>query len=303
MAVVSNNDTRLNEVFAGLGIRDYFEQVVVSSQAGFVKPAAGIYKQALLQLNSQSKEYLQPSHLLMVGVDLRKDVHAARNVGIQPIYLDRDLLSKPDPLYVYKKVQPPEDLVTKIPTLDRVTRFLGRPDPLDHPPLPAKPVSFDIEIPPEAPAWEVLSMTKVERKHFGLQPRPAEPYWLKGVSKAQRAKKKKMADSFLARGADPADLDDMPEFQSRKKPKGDRVNWNFDPTKAIENISSDIIFEPSKPLDFKWTAELEKQVLPTFWEESEEEKTGGGGKAGAAAGGKDDKKGGGGGGKAGGKKK
>jgi len=83
LGVVSNFDTRLTRICAGLGLADAFHFILPSSQAGSAKPAPAIFHRAL-------RLAATPPHLtVMVGDSPEDDVAGAAAVGCQAILLDR----------------------------------------------------------------------------------------------------------------------------------------------------------------------------------------------------------------------
>lgn len=84
LAVLSNFDTRLEDLLKALGLARYFAGVHLSSRIGAAKPDAQIF-QAALQYHS-----LQPHEAWHVGDSWREDVEGAEAVGLQAYLLDRD---------------------------------------------------------------------------------------------------------------------------------------------------------------------------------------------------------------------
>jgi putative hydrolase of the HAD superfamily len=83
LGVVSNFDSRLDEVLSGLGIAGYFEHVVVSSRTGAAKPDAAIFRRALELFGVASASAWH------VGDTPGEDVAGARSAGIRAVLLDR----------------------------------------------------------------------------------------------------------------------------------------------------------------------------------------------------------------------
>ncbi|MGE0101192.1 MAG: HAD-IA family hydrolase [Blastocatellales bacterium] len=82
-AVVSNFDSRLIDLLAGLGLRDYFDYLGISSRDGAAKPDPLIFRLALEQLGVGAEQAVH------VGDSLREDVEGARAAGVFPLLLDR----------------------------------------------------------------------------------------------------------------------------------------------------------------------------------------------------------------------
>jgi putative hydrolase of the HAD superfamily len=82
LGVISNFDRRLDTILAGLGIRDLFACVILSSQAGADKPDPQIFRCGLKALG------IAPAEALHVGDDRARD-GGAEAVGIRVFHLDR----------------------------------------------------------------------------------------------------------------------------------------------------------------------------------------------------------------------
>jgi putative hydrolase of the HAD superfamily len=83
LGVVSNFDSRLDEVLQALGLADCFEHVVVSSRAGAAKPDPAIFRRALELFGAA------PEEALHVGDAPEEDVAGAGAAGIRAVLLDR----------------------------------------------------------------------------------------------------------------------------------------------------------------------------------------------------------------------
>jgi len=83
LSVVSNFDTRVYDVCTELGIIDYFDSFVISSEAGFSKPSPEIFALAL------SKNKVSPAECIHIGDSLEHDFYGASSVGIKVILLDK----------------------------------------------------------------------------------------------------------------------------------------------------------------------------------------------------------------------
>ena len=81
--VISNFDSRLHRILAGLGIADRFDEVFVSSAVGHAKPDARIFQAAL------QKHGLGPSQAAHIGDSETKDIRGAANIGLKAILVDR----------------------------------------------------------------------------------------------------------------------------------------------------------------------------------------------------------------------
>jgi putative hydrolase of the HAD superfamily len=81
--VVSNFDRRLYGILAGLGLAQWFDAVVVSSEVGSAKPDPEIFRVA------SSRLFLAPSQLAHVG-DREEDVVGAERAGLRAWRICRD---------------------------------------------------------------------------------------------------------------------------------------------------------------------------------------------------------------------
>jgi putative hydrolase of the HAD superfamily len=83
LAVVSNFDRRLYPVLEDLGVRRYFEAVVISSELGADKPDGRVFAAAL------SKLCVVPGEAVHVGDDPEQDWRAAENAGLHVYRVER----------------------------------------------------------------------------------------------------------------------------------------------------------------------------------------------------------------------
>jgi putative hydrolase of the HAD superfamily len=83
LGVISNFDSRLFDLLTGLGIADFFDPVVISTQVGAAKPAAAIFLQAL------AHHELRPEEALHIGDSYNADVVGAQAAGLKPVLIDR----------------------------------------------------------------------------------------------------------------------------------------------------------------------------------------------------------------------
>jgi putative hydrolase of the HAD superfamily len=84
LGIISNFDSRVYDVMRQLGIYEYFDVLVISSEAGYAKPSHGIFSKALEQAGRDPREVIH------VGDDLCNDFHGARALGIRALLLDRE---------------------------------------------------------------------------------------------------------------------------------------------------------------------------------------------------------------------
>jgi putative hydrolase of the HAD superfamily len=83
LVVVSNWDSSLPSLLERLGIRDAFDDVVVSALVGVSKPERGIFDEAVRRAG------VAPGEVLHVGDSLVDDYHGARAAGLAALLLDR----------------------------------------------------------------------------------------------------------------------------------------------------------------------------------------------------------------------
>lgn len=83
VGVISNFDSRVYDVCTDLQIIEYFDSIVISSEAGFAKPSPEIFSLAL-DMNT-----VTPPECIHVGDSLEHDVYGASSVGIGAILLDK----------------------------------------------------------------------------------------------------------------------------------------------------------------------------------------------------------------------
>lgn len=83
LGIISNFDTRLNQLLNQLDLTDYFDTVTISSIAGFAKPDQNIFKLALKQHNFTAQQALH------IGDSIIEDYQGAKNTGINSLWLNR----------------------------------------------------------------------------------------------------------------------------------------------------------------------------------------------------------------------
>lgn len=84
LGVISNWSTDLPEYLAARGLARFFKTIVASEAVGSPKPHREIFLRALTAVNCR------PERAIHVGDDYWADVVGAREIGIQPVLLDRD---------------------------------------------------------------------------------------------------------------------------------------------------------------------------------------------------------------------
>ena len=83
-AIVSNWDSRLPRLMAGLGLADRFEFILTSAEAGYSKPHSAIFDEAVKRLG------LPADHVVNVGDSPEEDVRGAIAAGLRAIHLERN---------------------------------------------------------------------------------------------------------------------------------------------------------------------------------------------------------------------
>ena len=89
IAVVSNFDSRLENILRALEVDGYLDATVYSSTAGAAKPDAGIFRHALELIDAK------PEATLHVGDNPVADYEGARRAGLHALLIDRDGLAEP----------------------------------------------------------------------------------------------------------------------------------------------------------------------------------------------------------------
>jgi putative hydrolase of the HAD superfamily len=83
LGVISNFDSRLFGLLNGFDIAQFFDPIVISTQAGAAKPEGAIFAQALSRLGLLAEEALH------VGDSLHADIVGAHAAGLMPVLIDR----------------------------------------------------------------------------------------------------------------------------------------------------------------------------------------------------------------------
>lgn len=95
VALISNFNRKVHTIVESLGIKDKFDLILSSEEAGAAKPDPRIYQHALKHFDILAEE------ALMIGDNYESDYMAPKNLGMQALYLDR---SKDDLSIVFEKV-------------------------------------------------------------------------------------------------------------------------------------------------------------------------------------------------------
>jgi putative hydrolase of the HAD superfamily len=83
LAVVSNFDSRLRGILAGLGAASWLDDIFISSAVGYAKPDRRIFDFVL-----QSR-HLAAEDVLHIGDSMANDVGGAANAGVRGVLVDR----------------------------------------------------------------------------------------------------------------------------------------------------------------------------------------------------------------------
>ncbi len=83
IGVISNFDSRLYSVMNDLDIRSFFDTITISSEAGYAKPQAEIFRVAIRAIGAP------PSRILFAGDSLLDDFQAGQDAGLDAFLLDR----------------------------------------------------------------------------------------------------------------------------------------------------------------------------------------------------------------------
>lgn len=84
LGVVSNWDTRLKRIGAGLGLDRLVDFLVISAEVGVRKPDPRIFEEALRRAG------VRPEEALHVGDLPDEDVEGARRAGVRPVLIERE---------------------------------------------------------------------------------------------------------------------------------------------------------------------------------------------------------------------
>lgn len=82
LGVISNFDSRLFRILEGLGLRQYFDSVTISSEAGYAKPAPEIFQAALAEIGATASDSVH------VGDSEHMDLRGAQQAGFRAILID-----------------------------------------------------------------------------------------------------------------------------------------------------------------------------------------------------------------------
>src|SRR5207244_3405297 len=86
LGLVANWDSNLSQLVEELGIKDLFNVIIASQEAGVEKPARELFQIAAARLGLVT----EPSRILYVGNEYRADVLGARAAGLTPVLIDKD---------------------------------------------------------------------------------------------------------------------------------------------------------------------------------------------------------------------
>jgi putative hydrolase of the HAD superfamily len=107
LGIISNFDSRLDDVLRALGLDHYFAAVHLSSREGAAKPDPAIFRAAL------NRHALAPGAALHIGDSLREDAEAAAAAGMLAVWLDR------------REVAAADTRLTRLTRLDQLVGLLN----------------------------------------------------------------------------------------------------------------------------------------------------------------------------------
>lgn len=103
LGIISNWDDRLIPLLERLGLKKYFDTIIVSCNVGFTKPSPVIFEQAVRWLK------VLPENLLHVGDSPKEDIDGASAAGFHTRQIARG-----------RRIQDPEHIGTLLSVLDLV---------------------------------------------------------------------------------------------------------------------------------------------------------------------------------------
>lgn len=89
------------------GLRDYFDTIILSEDAGVNKPAKEFFEYALRKSNAQTET------TIMIGDNYNTDILGAKNVGLDTLYFNR-----------YPDYPPPNPVTFEVSTLSEIMNIL-----------------------------------------------------------------------------------------------------------------------------------------------------------------------------------
>ncbi len=84
LAIISNFDSRLDDLLPALEIAHYFDAVYISSRVGAAKPDAAIFQAAV------AHSEIKAAQAIHIGDSLREDTQGATAAGLRAVLLDRN---------------------------------------------------------------------------------------------------------------------------------------------------------------------------------------------------------------------
>lgn len=84
LGIISNFDSRINQVLTALELRDFFDTITISSFSGVAKPNPEIFVIAL------QKHDCLPEEAWHIGDSWNEDYQGAKNAGIRPLLIQRN---------------------------------------------------------------------------------------------------------------------------------------------------------------------------------------------------------------------
>lgn len=124
IGIISNNllDEQLSKM-KRLGISDYIDTFAISEEVGAAKPDRRIFDAAL------SRSKVSAGEAVYIGDSWENDVIGALNVGIRPIWFNRNAIASPDSrIQEITSLEPIESVIDHIRN-ESATPQITRPDP------------------------------------------------------------------------------------------------------------------------------------------------------------------------------
>ncbi|MBR9707401.1 MAG: HAD family hydrolase, partial [Candidatus Diapherotrites archaeon] len=104
------NSIEVRDMLKRMKLIKYFDEILISSEVGLIKPDPKIYELAMKRLN------VKPSECIMIGDDINRDIVPSRKLGLTSILIHRSPRKKrfEEPHYVIKRLSDLPHLIDEI---------------------------------------------------------------------------------------------------------------------------------------------------------------------------------------------